>query len=232
MSLTERLAELRHQPTPHRADPILRRAQQTYEIARWIRSGREGAAPHLVKQRLIRRMARKFDTRVLVETGTYLGDMCIAMRRGFAAIYSIELDQALHRRAELLLAGQPHVTLLRGDSAATLPAVLERIDSPALFWLDGHYSGGVTARGSVDYPVIDELCHIGTHRINDHVVLIDDARLFTGGGGTPSLGSVLDAARGALPGHVVEIRRDVIAVFPARDAPITPDDDLLPDAAV
>ena len=140
MSLTARLTELRHRPNPHRADPLLRRAQHTYEIARWIRSGKQGAAPHLIKQRLIRRMARRFDTPVLVETGTYLGDMCVAMRRRFKVIYSIELDEALHRRAELLLADESHVTLLRGDSASTLPAVLAQIDATALFWLDGHYS--------------------------------------------------------------------------------------------
>jgi hypothetical protein len=141
------------------------------------------------------------------------------MRRRFREIYSIELDEALHRRAQLLLAGEPHVTLLRGDSASTLRTVLERIDSPAIFWLDGHYSGGVTARGSVDYPIIDELRHIGAHPIDDHVILVDDARLFTGTDGTPSLGAVIDAARAAAPGHEVTVDHDVIAVFPGADGP-------------
>lgn len=214
MSLAGRLADLRHRSPPLPIDPILRRMQQIYEVGRWMSSGRKGAAPHLVKQRLVRTLARQCGTPVFVETGTYLGDMCLAMRRRFRAIYSIELDRRLHQRAMALFAGDPHVTVLHGDSAATLPRILDDVDVPCLFWLDGHYSSGVTARGSVDYPIIAELGHIGAHPVDRHVVPIDDAGLFTGTDGTPSLSEVIAAARAAAPDHRIEVTHDVIIVAP------------------
>ncbi len=193
---------------------MLRRAQQAYELGRWRASGRRGAAPHLLKQRLVHKLARRFETPVFIETGTYLGDMCLAMRRRFRSIYSIELDERLYQRAKAVFAREEHVTLLHGDSASTLPLVLSNVDVPCLFWLDGHYSSGVTARGSTDYPIIDELAHIGAHRVVGHVVVIGDARLFTGSDGTPSLGDVIDAARAAAPTHQVTIANDVIVLTP------------------
>jgi hypothetical protein len=50
-----------------------------------------------------------------------------------------------------------------------------------LFWLDGHYSGGVTGIGSLETPIIKELQTIFNHPLSKkHVILIDDARLFNG----------------------------------------------------
>ena len=183
-------------------------------MGRWIACGRRGAAPHLVKQRLIRKLARKFETPIFIETGTYLGDMCLAMRRRFRSIYSIELDERLYHRAENLFAGHDHVTLLQGDSAAMLPQVLAQVEDPCLFWLDGHYSGGVTARSSQDFPIIDELNHIGLHEVDAHVVLIDDVRTFTGTRGAPALGDVLEAGKAAFPRHELAITNDVIVFTP------------------
>ncbi len=56
-----------------------------------------------------------------------------------------------------------------------------------MFWLDGHYSAGVTAIGECDTPVMDELRHIFQSEITGHVVIIDDARCFGNGSGYPSI---------------------------------------------
>jgi hypothetical protein len=47
-----------------------------------------------------------------------------------------------------------------------------------MFWLDAHYSSRDTAKGEVSVPLLDELQVIASHPIKDHVILIDDYRLF------------------------------------------------------
>jgi hypothetical protein len=69
-----------------------------------------------------------------------------------------------------------------------MPSVLETIHEPALFWLDGHYSGGDTARGDDDTPIRRELEHISKHPMRGrHLIVIDDLRCFDGQNGYPSL---------------------------------------------
>jgi hypothetical protein len=60
------------------------------------------------------------------------------------------------------------------------------VDQPALFWLDRHWSGGVTAKGAVVSPVLNELATILERDVSADVILIDDARLF-GTEGYPTL---------------------------------------------
>jgi len=56
-----------------------------------------------------------------------------------------------------------------------------------LFWLDAHYSGGKTARGKIDTPIMKELEAIFKYSKYDHVLLIDDANLFNGKNDFPTL---------------------------------------------
>ena len=47
------------------------------------------------------------------------------------------------------------------DLIRRVPELVRQLDGPALFWLDGHYSGGDTAKGELDTPVSAELESIG-----------------------------------------------------------------------
>src|SRR2546425_12007741 len=91
-----------------------------------------------------------FRSQIFVETGTYRGDMVEAMKPLFHKIYSIELSDALFAEAQRRFRLDTHVELIHGDSGKELGRVMERIHQPALFWLDGHYSAGDTARGEKD----------------------------------------------------------------------------------
>ncbi len=149
------------------------------QLADWDKKGRPLPPPHIVKQMVIDEYRKKFNLEILVETGTYLGDMVEAQRNNFKKIYSIELSERLFTRAKKKFKGFPHITILQGDSGDVLNKLVVEIDRPALFWLDGHYSGGITAHGSKECPVPEELNAILNSKI-DHVILIDDARLFNG----------------------------------------------------
>ena len=133
---------------------------------------------------------------MLVESGTYLGDMLAVARPSFRELHSIELDEDLHEWARWRFRHAPEIHLYRGDSADVLPEILAAVAEPCLFWLDAHESAGITARGASVTPVLRELALIRSHGVPGHVVLIDDADAFTGADGYPSLDEIGRAAGG------------------------------------
>lgn len=139
--------------------------------------------------------------------------MVEATRRSFDTIYSIELDQTLYRGAKEKFAPLHHISILQGDSTEALPTLLERISEPALFWLDAHYSGGITARGPKETPIIDEIQNIFNHPIKHHVILIDDARSFTGGT-YPTLAWLRDLTSRQQPQRIFTVADDIIRILP------------------
>jgi len=180
----------------------------------WKRRGETGPPPHFIKQRTLRRYAEQHGLRTLIETGTYLGDMVAAMRPHFDRVVSIELSPELARRAAARFARDPRVTILEGDSGAVLPRVLASLDRPALFWLDGHYSGGFTARGAEDTPVMQELAAVLAHPIAGHVVLVDDARCFDGANGYPTIEALRALVAAKRPDWEFSVRHDSIRMSP------------------
>jgi hypothetical protein len=178
----------------------------------WQLAGRPVPPPHLVKQRAVRAFAGAYRLPILIETGTYRGDMVAAVRDCFDRVYSIELGKELHRLAQERFAGDPRVRILQGDSGEVLRGLLARIDRPALFWLDSHFSDADTARTDLITPIRRELEHILVHPLADrHVILIDDARLFRGKDDYPTL----DWLRGFLAeaGFAgFEVRDDIIRI--------------------
>lgn len=115
------------------------------------------------------------EIKVFVETGTYKGWMIDKMKNYFETIYSIELDTSLYDQALKRFGGRDKIELLHGDSAVEIKKILEKLDEPALFWLDAHGSGAITSDNA---PIIYELKAIFAHPVRNHVVLIDDARHF------------------------------------------------------
>lgn len=154
------------------------RRKQIEDLAKWERKGRPIPPPHMAKQNILREYAKRYGLRVLVETGTYFGDMVEAMKGNFDRIYSVELSGDLHEKAMMRFKGIGNIELIHGDSSIELERIMAKINQPTLFWLDGHWSGGVTARGAKDTPIYDELRHILNAADKRHVIIVDDARCF------------------------------------------------------
>jgi len=169
-----------------------------------------------VKQQIVLEHAKAFRTNVLVETGTYLGDMVYAMRNKFKDIYSIELSPELHRRASEAFKKYPHIHLLAGNSATVLDIVLAHIEEPCLFWLDGHCSGGITATADDWCPIRGEMEAIRRHRVKNHVILVDDANCFDGNHGYPTLFELHDIVLSSFVGYQMQMFDNVIRIRPAR----------------
>lgn len=170
--------------------------------------------PHAYKQREVKRYAKQAKIRTLVETGTYMGHMIDATRHSFDHIYSIELDNALHEAAARRFAGNERVILLKGDSGVIVPELVDKVNEPALFWLDAHWSGGTTASGEERSPILKELVPILTAKQRAHIILIDDAREFVGADGYPTLRELTGIVSRHRPDLEMAVHADVIRIGP------------------
>jgi hypothetical protein len=179
----------------------------------WLRAGSPDPPSHVYKQGVVSEYARRHGLRVLVETGSYLGDMIHATRGVFDEFHSIELNPKFFEIARKRFARDARVTIVRGDSGELLGDVLSRVDKPCLFWLDGHYTAGKYAiRPDRETPIEKELRHIAGHPLKiSHVILIDDARDYTGTGDYPSLETLKIWARREGFG-VFEVERDIVRI--------------------
>jgi hypothetical protein len=154
-----------------------------------------------------------YAAKIFVETGTYLGETVAEMSKHYSQIYTIELSEEYHRKAKVRFAENIGVSCLLGDSAYRLPDVLSEITEPAVFWLDGHYSAGETARSSkYDSPIQLELEAIFANDAKRHIILIDDARLFIGRNSYPKL-SELDKFVRRHSRYKLTIRDDIIRLI-------------------
>jgi len=180
----------------------------------WEGLGRPNPPPHEVKEAAISKCAQQYGVRTLVETGAYLGDMVQAMKPRFDKIFTIELSPDYAARARKRFASSPSVTVLEGSSDAVLASLVGKFKQPVLFWLDAHYSGGATARGAQDTPVIQELELIFKPGSPRHVVLIDDARLFGTDPAYPTVDALTDFVRARAPGYSVSVADDAIRILP------------------
>lgn len=199
---------------------FLRKLKDDFRLRSWQKAGCPVPPPHVAKQRMLSAYALAFDVVTFIETGTYRGDMVYAMKDLFKAVISIELSTALWRKATVRFRDCPHINILQGDSGELLPAVLHNISGRCLFWLDGHYSGGTTAKGSSETPVMKEITTICKHVINDHVILIDDARCFDGTHGYPTLRELQRHVELIRPDYAFSVANDVIRVHPDRNVDV------------
>lgn len=177
----------------------------------WQKSGSILPMPHLGKQQVLSVYAAKFAPPVFVETGTYTGHMVYAMLDKFEETYSIELDKTLCEKAKKKFSGYRHVHIMQGESTELLPKILKDIRRPCLFWLDAHWSGGATAKGDLETPVMQELeCILNHTNTDEHVILIDDARCFTGRNDYPDLKTLEKFILDAHPSWIFEVKDDII----------------------
>jgi len=162
---------------------------------------------------VLRSYLNRFSLEQFVETGTYLGDTLDNIAALGIQCTSIELSRELHEAACARFRWRKNVRLVQGDSAQKLPELLAQINNPTLFWLDGHYSAGVTACAGAHTPVSAELKALLNHPIKRHVILIDDARCFEGSNDYPHLDNLLREIREE-GSYSAEVSTDIIRLVP------------------
>lgn len=180
----------------------------------WEQNGRPVPPPHIIKQLTVKDYARRFTLEVLIETGTGYGEMIYATKDFFKHIYSVELSEELAQAAQQKYGKHANVQVIHGDSSRVLPTLLPAIVEPTLFWLDAHYSSGPTARGESDTPIMQELSLVLQASQQRNVILIDDARHFTGLNGYPTVEELRAFMKKQRPQWVFELKDDIIRTHP------------------
>lgn len=172
--------------------------------------------PPMTKYTFISHAQRVLGYPTFIESGTFLGDMSWHASPLFSQVYTIELDPELAKRAASRFAGVANVAVHQGESGRILPELLRSIDSPCVFWLDGHFCGGITARGHMDTPIMAELKAIADHPVRPHAILIDDARAFGTDGAYPTLEEVIRLLRDIDPSFHIVVSSDIIWAAPVK----------------
>lgn len=171
--------------------------------------------PPLLKRAFLRGIAREEHARNFVETGTYLGDTTWEYRRDFERIESIEVEPYLHDQAVRRFRSMPHVTIHLGDSANVLPAIVPTLRGKTLYWLDGHYSAGITGAGVSHCPVFAELDAIFSLSNEPFVIVIDDARCFGTDPAYPTVADVRERVAGLSRNEAtMTVENDMIIIRP------------------
>ncbi len=149
-------------------------------------------------------LAKLNNATVFVETGTFQGETTRWAANHFDSVFTIERAESIYRSQK--------------EKLASLAA------RKAVFWLDGHWSGGETAGADDECPLLGELACL-SGRIGD-IVLIDDARLFLCAPPHPHKASewptISDVVEALLRSHnrpYIQVIDDVIFAIP-NEAPL------------
>lgn len=174
--------------------------------------GAPGLRPH-EKHAVILEHGERFGCTAFIETGTEFGDTVEAARTYFSKIWSIELGPNYYQAAVKRFASYPHIKILLGDSSDILPSLLPTLkNEKVLFYLDAHWKyDSVDPKKS--NPTSEELETIFAC-MPDSIILIDDARTFTGlntrGNSTPRLDELESYV--LLKGLTFRIEKDIIRI--------------------
>lgn len=194
---------------------FLQKAYHSYkkkaQKKKWNKQGKPIPVPHTIKQEIVLEYKDKYNIDILIETGTYLGDMVWAQRNNFSRIYSIELSKELVQKVSRRFKKKSHIEIIHGNSGKILEEIIPKITDQAIFWLDAHYSGGITARGEKDCPVYDELKAILSSEI-EHIILIDDAQYFIGERDYPTIEGVSTYVLNSFPNSDIKVEKDCIII--------------------
>jgi hypothetical protein len=175
------------------------------------------------KRAIIEGYQRQFNPDTFVETGTFLGDTVEYFKTKFGNVVSIELSKELAEKAAKRFQNDSNVRIIEGDSGIVLADLVKNLHAPALFWLDGHYSSEFfvqdeyvrTARSDKDTPIMKEL-NILLNDSRQHIIMIDDARLFNGQGDYPTLNTIRDNVGRSKFAFDVFVNRDIINIIPKK----------------
>lgn len=136
--------------------------------------------PSLLKEELktILHLTKKNNYNYFVETGTLMGETILRFIDDFDKLYTIELSPYYYNEFNNTNYNREKIKSILGDSSEMLKPVVNELNGDTIFFLDGHYSSGNTAKGTKDCPLLEELSIINRYFKYEGLIIIDDLRLF------------------------------------------------------
>lgn len=170
---------------------------------------------HIDKIEKILSAKRLFNLETFIETGTYLGVTTNFLNKYFSKIYSIELSKELANEAQSYFKNKKNISIIQGDSGLLIEDILKKDITEKLFWLDAHYSAGITASSTNfgDTPISKEVEVILNYWVPNSVILIDDARLFVGKDNYPTISELTNFITSKNLNLKVFIDKDIIHIL-------------------
>ena len=175
------LSSIRH---PYRILVFLKTygVSQPSRLSQWADNDFKSPAPNIVKWKVMKRWGGR---ETWIETGTYVGETTSQLSKESKFVISLEPEPTLYENAKQKFRNSKNILLLNGTSELKLreAVFLARQRNPVdiSFWLDGHFSEGLTFLGEFECPVIIELQVIAEVLSNEQplTILIDDVRCFS-----------------------------------------------------
>jgi hypothetical protein len=117
---------------------------------------------------------------IFIETGCQEGwTFYPAKQFEFTKMYGIELMPSFYDISVARFAGDDSISIIKGESPDVLRELCPTINEQVTFWLDAHASGPDIPGGKYGpCPLIQEIEAIALSPYKDHVIMIDDIRLF------------------------------------------------------
>jgi hypothetical protein len=115
-----------------------------------------------------------------IETGSQYGITFYAAKEyGFDTIYGIELMEEFFVDSMNRFKDDSTIHQFLGESPDILTSLCPFLDKPVTFWLDAHASGPNIPGGKYGRcPLVQELQAINLSPCKNHVIMIDDIRIF------------------------------------------------------
>jgi len=119
--------------------------------------------------------------KIFVETGTAYGQTLQEIQPYFKKIFTVEISEKLWEWLQPQIQQFENVEHVLGDSLIEIPKFLETLhkDDKVFFWLDAHWSQGLSSKNDLDCPLIEECVIIDKqYKADIGLVVIDDVRMF------------------------------------------------------
>lgn len=167
-------------------------------------------APPAVKRLEIMNEIKTHSIKNFVETGTYLGMTTSLVAPYVEKVWTIEVSERLHGLNKQVYADVKNIEFLLGGSENVLPEIVPTIKGNTLYWLDGHFSAGITGMTDIETPIMKEIDIIAKHNHSGRcVLLVDDIRCFDGTHDYPTL-EALKQKLTALGFKDITVRWDIL----------------------
>jgi hypothetical protein len=139
-----------------------------------------------------------FRKTIFVELGTYLGHSVRKITNLFEKTYTVEASQTIYMAATRLFEFTfTPITARLGSSLSLLKQLTVEEGNKSIFFLDAHYSTGITSKEYGVCPLFEELDVI-LSKFPESICVIDDMRTMNGLGGYPTFEKILEY----LPGNL------------------------------
>jgi len=177
-----------------------------------------GVISFSIPQALVTAFTTNLKVPNFVETGTYKGNSSIWAASHFDKVYTIEISPELSKYAASRPDVKPNIEFIVGSSKAEMPKLVEKLSGATLYWLDGHWCMNAGGKDE-ECPLMDELTAIS--KLQDSIILIDDARCFLGplppphrAEDWPRIDEIFALIKEKFPNHTTTIIDDVIVSVP------------------